>query len=136
MLAVLTFIRTPFGRNLAIGIAGCLILLVLFFGLQAKGRADQRRIDHAAAEVAIAKAQAINAKAIAAADAERAADSAAVTTLQKDLNRAYENTPDGKPSAARLALACGRLRRTPQARLPEFSRLCGPDRGSQAAAQH
>lgn len=110
MLAILTFVRTPLGRKLLIGLAVAAILLALFFGLQAKGGADQRRIDRAAAEVAIAKAQAINAAALQKADAERAKDTQAVSTLQKDLNRAYENTPDGKPSPARLALACGRLR--------------------------
>jgi hypothetical protein len=113
-----------------------LVLTALWFGLQAKGRHDQRVKDQAAASHAIDQAKAINAAATGHSDAERTQDTAAVVAMKKDLTDAYAETPDSVPDGARLRLSCERLRNTPQARLPEFSRICGHEGAGQAPAQH
>lgn len=115
---------------LALAVAG------LVFGLIHHGKAEQGAKDKAEAAVAIEKAKAINTRATAKSEADATKDAAAVVSVTEDLKNAYAQVPDSAPSGVRLAAACERLRHTDQARLPEFSKVCGPSAAGGAQAGH
>lgn len=107
-----------------------------FVAIERHGRAVERERALAAAMQARDEAAMRDLEAKEAAAAQRAVDQAAASQLQTDLRNSYATAPDSAPSRVRLALECRRMRGTPAARGAEFSRLCGPDGGAQAAPAH
>lgn len=95
----------------------------------------QKARDDAATAAAVSAQRVLDAQAQAQATVQRQTDTLAATQLQSDLKASYAKAPDTPPSPVRLALFCQRVRGTPAARKPEFSELCGPEAGSQAAAK-
>jgi hypothetical protein len=95
-----------------------------------RGAESVRAEDRAALQAASSR----QAKAVSAADQQRLKDTQTVTQLQADLSHAADAVPDSTPSAARVALACQRLRfqAGPGAKLPAE---CGSDRSAQASSR-
>lgn len=94
-----------------LAIAGALLALLLaLWGFVAHERHLGRIQAEAAAAQAVAEAKVKNDAALAQAAQQRAVDLANTAKLEKALTDAYAKTPDSKPSAARINLACARLR--------------------------
>jgi Flp pilus assembly protein TadB len=109
------FIRSPWGLRLVLA----LVVLMVIGGAFLSGRHSQREADKAAERTAVAKAEVKDAHADAKADVQRATDQQTVSDHQKELQGADDASPDTRPSAARLALACARLHaQSPGAKLP------------------
>lgn len=108
-------------RTVLLGIAA---LVLLAGGLYACGRHDGWNAHKADEAKRTKAAEKRNASAKSQADLQRPKDQASVAQREKDLRDAYQSTPDSKPSAARVALACERLRlANPHRTLPP---ACGP----------
>lgn len=127
-------VRNPWLRKLLEVVLLALLVLALVFAIYQRGRHDMHAEDVAAAEKAIAAAKTLGTAARATAAVERATDNAAVAAQKRKTDNAIDSTPDRVPAGPGLARSCERLRNTPQARLPEFSRRCGPDPTRKAEA--
>lgn len=126
---------TTLAVQIVLGLAVAVAFTVGWLGFIHHIENQQKARDDAAQRAAIAAHDAADLAAKAQADRQRAGDAQAAAQLQTDLRGSYATLPDASPGAVRRALNCERLRHTAAARSPEFSRLCGPNPGSQAAAR-
>lgn len=96
--------------RLILGAVSASSLLAAMAAFAAHERHVQQLADVRAEAGAHTAAMAANAAAQARADQQRISDLARTAALEKDLKDAYHDIPATPPSAARLALACRRLR--------------------------
>lgn len=123
------------GRNkLVAALGGALLLVLLIGGAYAKGRMDEAHLVRERAATAQALQDVKSAVATGHADVARQIDTATTATLEKDLKHADDAQPDARPSGARLAQSCERLRRQ-GADLAKVPGCSGPGGRSQAPAQ-
>jgi hypothetical protein len=114
---------------------GLVLGAVLVFPVaRCAGHADGVKDEKAAETQRLEAAKARNAVAVARSDVQRADDQRDTAKLEEDLRSADDATPDSKPSDARLALACQRLRAR-SARLADTPECRGLAGRTQAAAR-